>query len=130
MTTINLTPQAPAASTATQDTPSQSLIKAATHEVETIDSAGRIIVLRRAKPLQKLRFIAAMGENSSNSLWVGTVSALMHVASIDGAAVNTPTTLREIEALYQRLDEHGMTAVYEAGVQLMGGEVDKDEAKK
>lgn len=98
--------------------------------VTKTDSEGRVIVLRRVKPLQRLRFISAMGENSSNQLWVGTVGALMYVASIDGVAVNTPTTLREIEALYQRLDEHGMTAVYEGAAELQTPEVDTAEAKK
>ncbi len=111
-------------------TPSKQIIAGATQPIEVTDSAGRRITLVKAKPLQKLRFIAAMGANSSNQLWVGTVGALMHVSSIDGAAVNTPATLGEIEALYQRLDEHGMDAVYEGVAQLSGEGADKDEAKK
>jgi hypothetical protein len=113
--------------------PSDMIVKQAAQSLTVEDNTGRSIGLRLPKPLQRLRFIDAMGESSSNSLWAGTVAPLMYVGSIDGEAVNVPVTKREIEALYQRLDEHGLDAATEGIQQLLGiskVEVDEEAAKK
>lgn len=115
------------------ETPSAMIVKAATQQSTVEDSEGRTIGLRMPKPLQRLRFAAAMGEDSGNPLWAGMVSLLMYIGSIDGDAVAVPSSKREIEALYQRLDDHGIEAATK-GVQEMTGqrtsEVDEAAAKK
>lgn len=114
-------------------TPSQQVVAQATNEVSVQDSAGRTIVLRKPNPLTKLRFIDAMGESSSNKLWAGTVWPLMYVASIDGVPAPAPSNKAQIEALYQRLDEHGYEAVstaHEQHFSPQGDGVDEDLAKK
>lgn len=94
--------------------PSQQAVAHAANEVSVLDSAGRTILLRKPNPLAKLRFIDAMGESSANRLWAGTVWPLMFVVSIDGQTVPPPAQKSQIEALYQRLDEHGYEAVEKA----------------
>ena len=114
-------------------TPSKQVVAQSSNEVSVQDSAGRTIVLRKPNPLTKLRFIDAMGESSSNKLWAGTVWPLMYVASIDGGAVPAPSNKAQIEALYQRLDEHGYEAVsvaHEKHFSQQGDSVDEDLAKK
>lgn len=113
--------------------PSEAIIKQTGQTVSIEDGEGRTITLRLPKPLQRLRFIDAMGESSSNTLWAGTVAPLMYVGSIDGDPISVPVTKREIEALYQRLDEHGIDAANEGIQQLLGiskVEVDEGTAKK
>ncbi|MCP3017547.1 hypothetical protein [Cupriavidus basilensis] len=114
-------------------TPSQQIIKEAAKEITTQDARGREITLRKPGPLNKLRFFEAMGESSINPLWSSVVSPLMFVSAIEGEPVLTPSTKREIEALYQRLDEDGMTAIGAAlpgNFGISGGEVNEEAVKK
>lgn len=116
-----------------EQTPSQQIVAQAKAEVVTTDARGREIKLRKPGPLNKLRFFDAMGESSANPLWAGIVAQLMYVSAIDGDSVPTPTTKREIEALYQRLDEEGMEAIGAAlpgNFGLSKAEVDEATAKK
>lgn len=109
------------------------IVKQAAKQVVVTDDAGRSITLRTPRPLQRLRFIDAMGESSSNQLWAATVAPLMYVASIDGTLVPAPSTKAQIEALYQRLDDHGMDALAEGLKELFEldkAEVDEAAAKK
>lgn len=117
---------------AAAETPSQQLVRQGNDPHEVTDARGRVIVLKRPSTLSRLRFIEALGESSTNRLWVGTVSPLMYVSSIDGTPVSPPISKREIEALYTRLDEDGLEAV-SAGLAehfQSANEVDVDAAKK
>jgi len=132
MTTLNVT-QSGATPQENIERPSDMIVKQAAKAITVTDEQGRAIALRLPKPLQRLRFIDAMGESSSNALWAGTVAPLMYVGSIDGDAVPVPATKAQIEALYQRLDEHGIDAVEDGVKQLLGlvkVEVDEEAAKK
>ena len=114
-------------------TPSQQIMADAATEATATDSTGRVITLRKPGPIAKLRFIEAMGESSSNPLWVGITSQLMYLAGINGEPIATPVTKREIEALYQRLDDHGLDAIAKAlpgKFGLGGGEVSDEAVKK
>jgi hypothetical protein len=113
--------------------PSDMIVKQAAQQLVVTDETGRTITLRTPKPLQRLRFAAAMGEDSSNRLWYSMVAPLMYIGAIDGEVVNVPTTKREIEALFQRLDDHGLEAASEGVSELLGlvkTEVDEEAAKK
>ncbi|MBR8182091.1 hypothetical protein KDW54_06720 [Burkholderia ambifaria] len=117
----------------TEQTPSQQIVARAKAEVVTTDAKGREIKLRKPTALNKLRFVDAMDESSGNPMWRGMVAPLMYVHSIDGDAVLMPSTKREIEALYQRLDEEGIEAIAAAlpgNFGLANTEVDEEAAKK
>lgn len=130
---VTVRPGAPMAAEQPLQTPSQSVVAQSTNEVSVSDSAGRTIVLRKPNPLTKLRFIDAMGESSANRLWAGTVWPLMYVVSIDGLTVPAPAQKAQIEALYQRLDEHGYEAVEKAHSEHFAADastINEDLAKK
>lgn len=113
--------------------PSDMIVKQSAQQITVHDEAGRAIALRLPKPLQRLRFAAAMGEDSSNQLWSAMVAPLMYVGAIDGEMVSVPSSKREIEALFQRLDDHGLEAAGEGVRELLGlvvTEVDEAAAKK
>ncbi|CBJ38334.1 conserved protein of unknown function [Ralstonia solanacearum CMR15] len=117
----------------TAETPSQQLTQSAVSEVTVTDARGRALTLRKPGPIAKLRFIEAMGESSSNPLWVAIVSQLMYVAAIDGAPIATPRAKTEIEALYQRLDDDGLEAIAKelpGKFGLGGGEANEEAVKK
>jgi hypothetical protein len=116
-----------------EQTPSQQIVTQAKAEVITTDTRGREIKLRKPAALSKLRFVDAMDESSGNPMWRSMVAPLMYVHSIDGDAVLMPSTKREIEALYQRLDEEGMEAIAAAlpgHFGLANAEADEEAAKK
>jgi len=130
---VTVRPDAPLPAGQPAQTPSQSAVAHAVSDVAVTDSAGRTIVLRKPNPLTKLRFIDAMGESSANRLWAGTVWPLMYVVSIDGANVPAPAQKTQIEALYQRLDEHGYEAVEKAHAEHFAADtaaINEDLAKK
>ena len=91
-------------------TPSEQLVKAAQAEVTATDGRGRVITLRKPGVLAQFRLVEALGESASNVVYMNMVLPLLYVAAIDGDPVRS-TTKREIEALIQRLDEDGITAV-------------------
>lgn len=130
---VTVRPGAPLGAEQLPQTPSQSVVAQNTSEVSVSDSAGRTIVLRKPNPLTKLRFIDAMGESSANRLWAGTVWPLMYVVSIDGVNVPPPSQKAQIEALYQRLDEHGYESVEKAHSENFAADastINEDLAKK
>jgi len=112
--------------------PSSQVVAHAASEVQVTDARGRTITMRKPNPITRLRFIEAMGESSTNRLWVSNVWALMFVAAIDGSPVPAPSNKNQIEALYQRLDDDGIVSVSEAFEQHFTEktEVDEDLAKK
>lgn len=113
--------------------PSDMIVKHSAQQLVVEDETGRSITVRLPKPLQRLRFIDAMGESSSNQMWAGTVAPLMYVAAIDGDMVSVPSSKREIEALFQRLGDEGLEAANDGVRELLGlvvTEVDEAAAKK
>ena len=95
------------------DAPSTKLVNAAKSEVTITDPKGRRIVLKSPGVLGQFRLIEMLGQTASNQVYVNMVLPLIYVASVDSdpAAFNTK---RELEALIQRLEEDGISAVMEA----------------
>lgn len=91
--------------------PSAQIIKAAANEVSVTDSAGRKITLRNPGPLAQFRLIEAAGDSASNRVYMSMVLPLAYVTTIDGAPVPAICTKAQLEALIQRLDNHGLEAV-------------------
>lgn len=95
-----------------RETPSEQLIKQAASEVTVTDAKGRVITLKKPNALSSLRLVSAIGsEDAENRMYLAMVSNLVYVSAIDGDAVFIPSSKRELEALYQRLDEHGLLAI-------------------
>ena len=113
--------------------PSEQVVKQSVVEASVEDSTGRVIKVKKPKPLDRLGLIAALGnELSSNSMYFSQVFATICVSEIDGEAVLAPLSLREVQAIYQRLDDHGLLAVQEWLVSTLSSdpEKDKDAVKK
>lgn len=105
-------PAAEAASTDAALSPSAQLVKSALQEETVTDEKGRKILLRKPGPLAQYRLVLAVGaEAAANQTYMQMINPLIYVASIDGDPVHPPATLREVEALIQRLDDDGLGAV-------------------
>lgn len=108
-------------------TPSEQLVNSVKAEVTTTDSRGRAITLRKPPVLAQFRLAEAMGDASSNRGYMAMVFPLLFVTAIDGDVVKT-STKREIEALIQRLDDDGISAVVN-GVEENWGNPDPEADK-
>lgn len=113
-------------------TPSEQVVAKAA-EITVTDSAGRVIKLKKPGVLAQFRLVEVMGETAKNQVYMGMVLPLIYVTAIDGDAVFQPTSKLQVEALIQRLDEHGIDAVMEgvnANFGAIDPEADKDALKK
>lgn len=122
-----------AATHATHATPSAQLVADAAKERTIHDESGRAIKLRKPGVLAQFRLVEALGDASANQVYMGMTLPLLYVASIDGEEVEPLTSKARVEALIQRLDEHGVGAVATAVVEHYGRanpEADKDRLKK
>ncbi|MDA8256527.1 MAG: hypothetical protein M0Z99_12955 [Betaproteobacteria bacterium] len=109
-------------------TPSEELIAKAAREATVTDSAGRTITLKKPGVLAQYRLVEVLGDSSKNEVYMGMTMPLIFVSAIDGEPVPQPSTKREVEALIQRLDDHGIAAVMD-GVQQNFGTPDPEADK-
>lgn len=111
------------------ESPSAQIIAPALTEFTVTDSAGRVIKLKKPAVLAQYRLVEALGDSASNSTYMAMALPLLYVISIDEDAVYPPIKKSEVEALIQRLDEHGIEAVMQ-GVQDNFSKVDHEADKK
>ncbi|MBW9334593.1 hypothetical protein FEE59_13845 [Herbaspirillum sp. RU 5E] len=109
------------------ESPSKALLAPA--ETTVPDAAGRVIKLRRPGILAQYRLIEALGDSAaSNDTYVRMVMPILYVVQIDDDAVPPLRTKAEVEALIQRLDDHGMRAVMEGIGELAAKAAEGDPA--
>lgn len=108
--------------------PSAQVLAKARAEVVVHDSEGRSITLRKPGVLAQYRLVEALGDAAKNEVYTSMVLPLIYVWAIDDDHVPPATRKSQIEALIQRLDEHGIAAVVK-GVQEHFGRVDPEKDK-
>lgn len=96
--------------------PSEAVVAESKAEATVKDSAGRMLTLVKPNVLATIRLIKALGDTARNSVYMTLVTPITYLTAIDGDPVFPCATEREIEALIQRLDEHGLMALID-GVQ-------------
>lgn len=111
------------------ESPSALAVAKAAAEHIIADSRGRKIKLKKPGVLAQFRLIEALGDSAKNEVYMGMVLPLIFVVEIDGDAVSMPNTKREVEALIQRLDEDGISAV-SVGVHEHFGKSDPEKDKQ
>jgi hypothetical protein len=83
-----------------------------TQEVVVIDSIGRQITLKKPGLLAQFQIVEAAGpEAAENRVYMSMILPLIYVVSIDGLPVPPPRRKSEIDALIQRLEDHGFLAL-------------------
>ena len=111
------------------ETPSEQIIKQATNEVTITDILNRVILLRKPNPLSQYRIVEAVGNSAENRVYMAMVLPLIYVASIDGLPVVMINNKQQLEALIQRLDEDGISAVATAVQENFGSSSDQETEK-
>jgi hypothetical protein len=113
MTTVKMNP-ARAAAPADQTLPSKVLMSDAAAEHVVVDKTGRQITLKKPGLLAQYRLVKMVGgEAASNAVYMNMILPVTFVVAIDGLPVPAPATQSALEALIQRLDEHGLEACVE-----------------
>lgn len=110
------------------NTPSAQIIADA-NAIETIKAGDMTIGLRKPSVLMQYRIVEVLGASAKNEVYMGMIMPLLWVAEIDGEAVHQPKTKLQVEALIQRIDEIGISAVMEH-LQSKAAPVDQGEAIK
>ncbi len=95
-----------------EETPSESIIKAANKVITVTDDRGRQIGIKKLGPLDRMKLFEVCGpENSKNEAYLGYASLAFCVSAIDGEPVPRPSSRAHLEVLIQRLDDDGLNAV-------------------
>lgn len=102
-----------------------------TREASVVDSTGRIIKVIRRSALDRMRMFRAAGpENSDNRSWMIYATLASMVTEIGGIKYPMPSSVIQIEAMVQTLDDHGIEAVAAALNALAPPEKDVAAAAK
>lgn len=120
----------PAVTLVESATPTAQVLAKANAEITLQDSLGRTIVLRKPGVLAQFRLVEMMGDSAKNETYMGMVLPIIYVVSIDGITVSPPAKKSEVEALIQRLDEHGIRSVMAGVVEHFGGLQDPAAARE
>ncbi len=99
-------------------------------DVVVTDSHDRKITLKRPNVLAQYRLVDALSDSAENRVYLGMCVPLLYVAEIDGAPIAQPTSKLQIEALIQRLDEHGLAAITAGIEEHFSARQGVDAAKK
>lgn len=110
------------------ESPAAQAVAKAVEQFSVTDERGRVIVLKKPGVLAQFRLVELLGASASNDVYMGMVLPLIYVALIDGDQVLPPLRKSEVEALIQRLDEDGVTAVARGVSKHFGGR-DPEEDK-
>jgi hypothetical protein len=96
-------------------TPTELIVSAASPTIQTHDSLGRTLTIRRIHALDRLRLLKLAGpELSQNDAWLNMAALALSVTEIDGIPRAPPVTERHIEATVSELGDFGLQAAAEA----------------
>lgn len=95
-----------------EDTPAEQAVRTAQAEASVTDARGRTLTLKRPSVLAQFQLVKMVGGAAAeNQVYMGMILPLLYLAAIDGEPVRAPATQLQLDALIQRLDEDGITAL-------------------
>jgi len=92
--------------------------------------SGKCITIKRPHVLAQYKLVEAIGDTSTNRVYLHMCIPLLWVTHIDGSEVNMPSSKLQVEALITRLDEEGIAAVSAAIDKHFPNKDDAETAKK
>jgi len=110
--------------------PTEQLTAQANQAYVVTDTTGRRITLQKPGLLAQFRIVKMVGgETAANRVYMNMILPVTFVVAIDDLPVPPPTNQAQLDALIQRLDEHGLSACME-GLKKHWGADDEDESPK
>lgn len=112
-------------------TPSEQIIAEANKTYSVTDELGRVITFRKLKMSDQRRVLKAISnETAQKEQLFGLIMLAACVTSIDGDEIRFPTSELQFDALIDRLENEGFTALGKAMQEEFGISSDEeDEAK-
>ena len=108
--------------------PTEQLTAEANRSYVVTDSIGRRITLQKPGLLAQFRLVKLVGgETASNRTYMNMILPITFVVAIDGVPVPAPSTQAQLDALIQRMDEHGLDACARGLMEFWGGEESSSE---
>lgn len=106
--------------------PSSQVLAKAKQTYSVIDALGRNLILRKPGILATYAMIEALGADlSKNTTYVNMVLPIVYLVSVDDMEVIQPSTVREVKAILQMLEEEGIAALME-GIEANFGKQDPE----
>jgi hypothetical protein len=96
------------------ETPSQTILKDAFAPVSVTDDTGRTIEAARLKPSERFAIKRMMGDEAGNGSLYREVFLIAHCRALDGERINKPTSMLQVMALMDRLNDEGLKALDQA----------------
>lgn len=107
-------------------TPTDQVLEEANRTFSVTDARGRVIGFRRLKMSDQRRILKALSnESASKEKYLGMIMLAACVISIDGEEIRFPANELQFDALIDRLETDGFTAIA-TGVQKEFGITDED----
>ena len=104
-------------------TPTQQMTEDANRSHVVVDSKGRRITLQKPGLLAQFRIVKIVGgETASNRVYMSMILPVTFVTAIDDVPVPPPSNQAQLDALIQRLDEHGLTACVDGLNEVWGAD--------
>jgi hypothetical protein len=111
------------------DTPTDTIVKAASQVHFVTDSLGRKIGVQKPSALKRYRVLKMLGgENSTNQQVVGYAMLTCCVTELNGEPLGMPNSERQIEALIERLGDEGFDAIGKCLAEQFGVVADDADA--
>lgn len=89
-----------------------------TRQVEPMDGSifvnGMRLKIRKPRNVAQLRLVSIVGaEDAKNQVYMSLVGPLLWIESIDDEPIGMLVSKRELEALFERIGDEGLTAIVE-----------------
>lgn len=89
-----------------------------TKPIESLDGSvfvnGMRLKIRKPRNVSQLRLVSIVGaEDARNQVYMSLVSPLLWIESVDDEPVGMFVSKRELEALFERIGDDGLTAIIE-----------------
>ena len=98
-------------------------------DVTVTDARGRVLTLKRPNVLAQFQLIELLGQTAENRVFLLMAVPLLYLQAIDGDVQNFANR-RELDAVIQRLDDDGLTAIQAAIAEHFGPTPDAEAVAK
>lgn len=112
------------------ESPTDLAVKVVSEIFEETDDKGRVLQIRKPPMLAQFRFVGMLGKAADSEVYLNMCVPLIYLYSIDGDNNLPCGTIREMEALIQRLGEAGIKCLNESVAKHFSGNIADDEDKE
>lgn len=110
-------------------TPSEKLIAEGSKTTYVESSNGLRLKLKKPTVWDQLELVKLVGDAAQNAVYMQMVMPSLWVVEINGEPSPLPSTMLELRARLEKLDEEGISAVLEAAASMAAESIDAKAVK-